>query len=89
MKRIFCFWASMLAVCANVVAQDSYLQVDTTKVYEVDVVEVVTSYAKRTTPVAQDNLDKSDIARSGYGTDLPSALALTPSMIAKIGRAHV
>ena len=82
MKRIFCFWASMLFVCATVVAQDSYPKLDTAKVYEVEAIEVVTTYAKRTTPVAQDNIDRQEIARSSYGSDLPSALALTPSMIA-------
>ncbi|MBO5820541.1 MAG: TonB-dependent receptor plug domain-containing protein, partial [Alistipes sp.] len=82
MKRIFSFWASMLIVCVNVVAQDFYPKLDTTKVYEVETVEVITTYAKRTTPVAQDNLTKETIVRSSYGTDLPSALALTPSIIA-------
>ena len=44
--------------------------------------EVVTTYATRTTPVAQNNLSKQDIIRSSYGADMPSALALTPSLIA-------
>lgn len=83
MKRFFSFWASMLILSANVIAQDySYEKVDTTKVYEVETIEIVTTYAKRTTPVAQDNLSKESIIRSSYGTDLPSALALTPSLIA-------
>ena len=82
MKRIFCFCAFVLSACVNVVAQDYYPKVDTTKVYEVETIEVVTTYAKRTTPVAQDNLSKESIVRSSYGTDLPTALALTPSMIA-------
>lgn len=72
----------MLIVCVNSVAQDFYPKLDTTKVYEVETVEVITTYAKRTTPVAQDNLTKEAIVRSSYGTDLPSALALTPSIIA-------
>ena len=84
MKRIFLLWALPLFVCANGVAQEYnlYEKVDTTKIYEVETVEVVTTYAKRTTPVAQDNLSKEAIIRSSYGTDLPSALALTPSLIA-------
>lgn len=74
----------MLITCAHVAAQDAYNyeRVDTTKIYEMETIEVVTSYAKRTTPVAQDNLSKESIVRSSYGTDLPSALALTPSVIA-------
>ena len=82
MKRFFCFLAVMLSLCAEVTAQDLYQRVDTTKIYELDAVEVVTTYATRTTPVAQNNLSKQDIIRSSYGADMPSALALTPSLIA-------
>ena len=72
----------MLSLCAEVTAQDLYQRVDTTKIYELDAVEVVTTYATRTTPVAQNNLSKQDIIRSSYGADMPSTLALTPSLIA-------
>ena len=82
MKRFFYFVATMLLLCAESRAQDLYQRVDTTKIYELDAVEVVTTYATRTTPVAQDNLSKQDIIRSSYGADMPSALALTPSLIA-------
>ena len=82
MKRFFYFVALMLLLCAKVEAQDLYQRVDTTKIYELDAVEVVTTYATRTTPVAQENLSKQSIIRSSYGADMPSALALTPSLIA-------
>ena len=82
MKRFFYFVATMLLLCAESKAQDLYQRVDTTKIYELDAVEVVTTYATRTTPVAQENLSKQDIIRSSYGADMPSALALTPSLIA-------
>lgn len=84
MKRIFYFVAAMLLPCANAVAQEYnlYEKVDTTKIYELDAVEVITTYATRTTPVAQENLSKQAIIRSSYGSDMPSALALTPSLIA-------
>ena len=82
MKRFFYFVATMLLLCAKSSAQDLYQRVDTTKIYELDAVEVITTYATRTTPVAQDNLSKQDIIRSSYGADMPSALALTPSLIA-------
>ena len=84
MKRIFYFVAAMLLPCANAAAQEYnlYEKVDTTKIYELDAVEVITTYATRTTPVAQDNLSKQAIIRSSYGSDMPSALALTPSLIA-------
>lgn len=84
MKRIFYFVATMLLPCANAAAQEYnlYEKVDTTKIYELDAVEVITTYATRTTPVAQENLSKQAIIRSSYGSDMPSALALTPSLIA-------
>ena len=82
MKRFFYFVAVMLLLCAKSSAQDLYQRVDTTKIYELDAVEVVTTYATRTTPVAQNNLSKEEIIRSSYGADMPSALALTPSLIA-------
>lgn len=84
MKRIFYFVAAMLLPCANASAQEYnlYEKVDTTKIYELDAVEVITTYATRTTPVAQENLSKQAIIRSSYGSDMPSALALTPSLIA-------
>ena len=82
MKRFFYFVATMLLLCAESKAQDLYQRVDTTKIYELDAVEVVTTYATRTTPVAQDNLSKQEIIRSSYGADMPSALSLTPSLIA-------
>ena len=82
MKRIFCFLCALLSICALHAEEHRSSIVDTTKVYEVDIVEVVTTRAKSSMPVAQDNLSKESIVRSSYGTDLPTALALTPSMIA-------
>ncbi len=82
MKRFFIFTLLLCAAMTTVEAQDYYPKVDTTRVYEVETVEVVTTYAKRTTPVAQDNLSREELVRSSYGNDLPSALALTPSLIA-------
>lgn len=82
MKRFFIFTLLLCAAMTTVEAQDYYPKVDTTKFYEVETVEVVTTYAKRTTPVAQDNLSREELVRSSYGNDLPSALALTPSLIA-------
>lgn len=56
--------------------------VDTTRIYEVDLIEVVTTAAKKSTPVAQTSLHDDDILCHSYGTDLPTVLALTPSLIA-------
>ncbi|MBQ3248592.1 MAG: TonB-dependent receptor plug domain-containing protein [Alistipes sp.] len=82
MKRIFLFLTAMLCVEVNLSAQVVGERLDTTKIYEVDLVEITTTGARSTTPVAYDDLTKEAIVRSSYGTDLPTALALTPSMIA-------
>ncbi len=45
-------------------------------------VEVVALRADNATPVAYTNIDSHDIERNNYGLDIPSLLALTPSLIA-------
>ena len=81
MKRFF-YLLLALALPTMATAQDGMALTDTTRVYEMELVEVITTGAKRTTPVAHDNLSREALIRSSYGNDLPSALALTPSMIA-------
>ncbi len=81
MKRFF-YLLLALALPTIATAQDGMALTDTTRVYEMELVEVITTGAKRTTPVAHDNLSREALIRSSYGNDLPSALALTPSMIA-------
>ena len=58
--------------------------IDTTKVYEVDVVEVNAHVAvtRKNTPVAYSNIKAEQIKSSSYGTDMPTLLALTPSVVA-------
>lgn len=73
--------ASLLSYAAAD-AQDVIERLDTSKVYEVELVEIMTTGAKRSNPVAYDDISREDIIRGSYGTDLPTALALTPSMIA-------
>ena len=82
MKRIFCFLAAMLTLCATLKAQEAYDLLDSLRNYDIDIIEVTTVNAKRTTPIAQENLTKESLVRSAYGTDMPTALALTPSIIA-------
>ena len=83
MKRFFILPILFALICGASQAQNyDYSVLDTTKVYDVEAIEVITSYAKRTTPVAQDRLSRRDIVRSSYGNDMPSALALTPSVVA-------
>ena len=45
-------------------------------------VEVTALRADARTPVAYADLEREAIARNAYGTDIPSLLALTPSMVA-------
>ena len=82
MKRFFCFILAAFSLSSVAVAQETSSEQDSLRNYLIDVVEVTTTGAKRTTPVAQDNLSKESIIRSSYGTDMPTALALTPSIIA-------
>ena len=73
---------ALLSVCALRAEKHNDVVVDTTHVYEVELIEVVTTAAKKSTPVAQSSLHEADILSHSYGTDLPTALALTPSLIA-------
>ena len=82
MKRFFSFILAAFSLSSVAVAQELSSDQDSLRNYLIDVIEVTTTNAKRTTPVAQDNLSKESIIRSSYGTDMPTALALTPSIVA-------
>ena len=82
MKRIFCFMCALLSLCALRAEGHTPERVDTTRIYEVELIEVVTTVANQSTPVAQSSLAEEDILNHSYGTDLPTALALTPSLVA-------
>lgn len=77
MKR---FLLPILTVAATVGvrAQES----DSVRMYRLQQIEVTATRAKTHSPVAYTDLSHEAIARSSYGTDIPSLLALTPSMIA-------
>ena len=55
---------------------------DSLRIHHLQQIEVTATRATRQTPVAFDNIDEQTIQKNSYGTDLPSVLALTPSMIA-------
>lgn len=55
---------------------------DSLKIHRLQEIEVTATRADAKTPVAFTDLSRSDIARNSYGLDIPSVLALTPSMIA-------
>ena len=80
MKRIFltlAVAALSLGVRAQQISPDSISMYD-----EIQKIEVVATRATSKTPIAHTNLNQADIARNNYGLDIPSLLALTPSMIA-------
>ena len=71
--------ALMITTAANAQEQTSN---DSMKMYRLQEVEVTATRAAKTMPVAYDNLSREEIAQNSYGYDIPSLLALTPSMIA-------
>lgn len=80
MKRIFCFLTALAATLATPsVAQTAE---DSLRIHHLQQIEVTATRATPQTPVAFDDIDEETIRRNNFGTDLPSLLALTPSMIA-------
>ncbi len=80
MKRIFCFLTALAATLATPsVAQTAD---DSLRIHHLQQIEVTATRATLQTPVAFDDIDEETIRRNSYGTDIPSLLALTPSMIA-------
>lgn len=55
---------------------------DSVRMYHLQQIEVTATRATAQSPVAYTDLSHAAIARNSYGTDIPSLLALTPSMIA-------
>lgn len=55
---------------------------DSLTLYHLQQIEVKGTRATKATPVAFDNLSSEELERNSYGVDMPSVLALTPSMIA-------
>ncbi len=70
-------------MAAHVMAQEkSEKDQDSVRMFRLQEVEVVATRASKTMPVAHSNLSKATIARNSFGFDIPTVLALTPSMIA-------
>ena len=82
MKRIFSSLAAISAAIMPAAAQQMQSETDSLEVHQIQLIEVTAQRATRNTPVAYDNISNSEIARNNYGLDIPSVLALTPSMIA-------
>ena len=78
MKRIFLFTAVSIMAATTAAAQQS----DSLEVHEIQQIEVKTTRAAKNTPVAYTDISGDEITGYSYGTDIPTLLALTPSMIA-------
>lgn len=76
MKRFFLFLAALVTTAAHAEGEDSL------RLYHLQQVEVKATRASKTTPVAYADIDSEALSRNSYGADMPSVLALTPSMIA-------
>ena len=87
MKRIFLSLAAA-ALCSAAQLRAEEKQPanqnagDSVRMYRLQEVEVTATRATPTTPVAYSDIRREEIARNSYGTDIPTLLALTPSMIA-------
>ena len=80
MKR---FFLTLAVAALSLGTRAQQLSPDSISMYdEIQKIEVVATRATSKTPVAYTNLSREDIARNNYGLDIPSLLALTPSMIA-------
>ena len=79
MKRIFCFLVVTLLSATSLYAQST----DSLH-YNIRVVEVVDTgyWTYKDHPIAYEDITEESLVRSSYGTDIPTVLALTPSMIA-------
>lgn len=77
-KRIYA--ACLLCSSLGMMAQSKQTAIDTTKVVDLDEVNVISTRAGATTPVAHTNVTKEQIAEINTGKDLPYILSMTPSV---------
>ena len=77
-KRIYA--ACLLFSSLGMMAQSRQTAIDTTKVVDLDEVNVISTRVGATTPVAHTNVTKEQIAEINTGKDLPYILSMTPSV---------
>ncbi len=58
-----------------------YESPDSTRIYELQQIEVTATRVDRKTPVAYTDLNREEIARQNFGADMPSLLQMTPSVV--------
>lgn len=81
MKKISMVAASLMAAM-TVCGQSKKNTNDSIKLVKLDEVEVISTRATKTTPVAFMNIDKKDLKKVNFGKDLPAILQMTPSVVA-------
>lgn len=82
MKRFTLTLAAVSAMFAALAAEEERPAQDSLSVYEIQQIEVTATRASKRTPVAYADIPREEVERNSYGLDIPSVLALTPSMIA-------
>lgn len=70
-----CLLMAALGVCAQTQEQDSL------RVINLQEVEVISTRATNSTPVAFTNIGKEQLKKQNFGQDLPYLLSMTPSAI--------
>ena len=70
-----CLLTAALSVCAQTQEQDSL------RVINLQEVEVISTRATSSTPVAFTNIGKEQLKKQNFGQDLPYLLSMTPSAI--------
>ena len=70
-----CLLMAALGVCAQAQEQDSL------RVINLQEVEVISTRATNSTPVAFTNIGKEQLKKQNFGQDLPYLLSMTPSAI--------
>ena len=81
-----CLLMATLGVCAQTHEKDSL------RVISLQEVEIISTRATGTTPVAFTNVSKEQLKKQNFGQDIPYLLSFTPSVLTtsdEIGRAHV
>lgn len=63
-------------------AQKPDYEVDSTRVYQLQQIEVTATRASKSTPMAYTDISQEQISRNNYGLDVPFVLQMTPSFIA-------
>lgn len=82
MKRFLLTAAVAALSLGKIHAQSPTPVQDSISTYEMQQIEVVAMRANSSTPIAHTDISREEIQRHNYGLDVPSLLALTPSMIA-------